>query len=177
MQQGDALFVTFGFALLMVVLLLAAQFDGFRDAAVVIAAVPLALFGALLPAALGLSSINLYSEVGLVMLIGLIAKQGILVVQFARRLQRDGRLRKRAAVIEAATLRLRPILMTVAAMIAGAVPLVIASGGNAEARFSMGLVIIAGLGFGSLISLFVIPALYLWFGAALACGSTASTAS
>ena len=177
MQQGDALFVTFGFALLMVVLLLAAQFDGLRDAAVVISAVPLALFGALLPIALGLSSINIYSEVGLVMLIGLIAKQGILVVQFARQLQRDRRLRKRAAVIEAATLRLRPILMTVAAMIAGAVPLVIASGGNAEARFSMGLVIIAGLGFGSLISLFVIPALYLWFGAALACGSTASTAS
>jgi multidrug efflux pump len=177
MQQGDALFVTFGFALLMVVLLLAAQFDGFRDAAVVITAVPLALFGALLPIALGLSSINIYSEVGLVMLIGLIAKQGILVVQFARQLQRDRQLRKRAAVIEAATLRLRPILMTVAAMIAGAVPLVIASGGNAEARFSMGLVIISGLGFGSLVSLFVIPAFYLWFGVELAAGSKASIGS
>ncbi len=164
MQQGNTLFVTFGFALLMVVLLLAAQFDGFRDAGVVITAVPLALFGALLPIALGLSSINIYSEVGLVMLIGLIAKQGILVVQFARQLQSQRRLGKRAAVIEAATLRLRPILMTVAAMIAGAVPLVLASGGNAQARFSMGLVIISGLGFGSVVALFVIPAFYVWFG-------------
>ena len=164
MQQGNTLFVTFGFALLMVLLLLAAQFDGFHDAGVVITAVPLALFGALLPIALGLSSINIYSEVGLVMLIGLIAKQGILVVQFARRLQSEKRLRKRAAVVEAATLRLRPILMTVAAMIAGAVPLVLASGGNAQARFSMGLVIISGLGFGSLVALFVIPSFYLWFG-------------
>ncbi len=164
MQQGNTLFVTFGFALLMVLLLLAAQFDGFRDAGVVITAVPLALFGALLPIALGLSSINIYSEVGLVMLIGLIAKQGILVVQFARRLQSEKRLSKRGAVIEAATLRLRPILMTVAAMIAGAVPLVLASGGNAQARFSMGLVIISGLGFGSLVALFVIPSFYLWFG-------------
>ncbi len=170
MQQGNTLFVTFGFALLMVVLLLAAQFDGFRDAIVVICAVPLALFGALLPIALGLSSINIYSEVGLVMLIGLIAKQGILVVQFARHLQRQRQVDKRDAVIEAATLRLRPILMTVAAMIAGAVPLVLASGGNAQARFSMGLVIISGLGFGSLVALFVIPAFYLWFGQVLSPG-------
>ena len=172
MQQGNTLFVTFGFALLMVVLLLAAQFDGFRDAGVVITAVPLALFGALLPIALGLSSINIYSEVGLVMLIGLIAKQGILVVQFARQLQRERQLCRRAAVIEAAALRLRPILMTVAAMIAGAVPLLLASGGNAQARFSMGLVIIAGLGFGSLVSLFVIPAFYVWFGATVVPHST-----
>jgi multidrug efflux pump len=171
MQQGNTLFVTFGFALLMVVLLLAAQFDGFRDAVVVICAVPLALFGALLPIALGLSSIDIYSEVGLVMLIGLIAKQGILVVKFARHLPMQRQLGKREAVIEAATLRLRPILMTVAAMIAGAVPLVLASGGNAQARFSMGLVIISGLGFGSLVALFVIPSFYLWFGQALQAGS------
>ena len=176
MQQGNTLFVTFGFALLMVILLLAAQFDGFRDAGVVITAVPLALFGALLPIALGLSSINIYSEVGLVMLIGLIAKQGILVVQFARQLQSQRRLPKRAAVVEAATLRLRPILMTVAAMIAGAVPLVLASGGNAQARFSMGLVIIAGLGFGSVVALFVIPAFYLWFGSALTADAAVPTA-
>lgn len=167
MQQGNTLFVTFAFALIMVLLLLAAQFDGVRDAGVVLTAVPLALFGALLPIALGLSSINIYSEVGLVMLIGLIAKQGILVVQFARQLQGERQLRKRAAVIEAATLRLRPILMTVAAMIAGAVPLVFASGGNAQARFSMGLVIISGLGFGSLVALFVVPAFYMWFGRTL----------
>jgi multidrug efflux pump len=98
------------------------------------------------------------------MLIGLIAKQGILIVQFARVMQEEKQLDKRHAVVEAATLRLRPILMTVAAMIAGAVPLLFASGGNADARFSMGLVIVSGLGFGSLVSLFVIPAFYVWFG-------------
>lgn len=163
-HQGNALAVTFAFALLMVLLLLAAQFNSFRDALVVLTAVPVALFGALLPISLGASSVNIYSEVGMVMLIGLIAKQGILIVQFARVMQEEKQLDKRHAVVEAATLRLRPILMTVAAMIAGAVPLLFASGGNADARFSMGLVIVSGLGFGSLVSLFVIPAFYVWFG-------------
>ncbi|MEY2342939.1 efflux RND transporter permease subunit [Acidithiobacillus sp. IBUN Pt1247-S3] len=167
MAQGSSLLVTFAFALLMVLLLLAAQFNGFRDALVVLTAVPVALFGALLPIALGLSSINIYSEVGMVMLIGLIAKQGILIVQFARQLQQERGLDKRTAVVEAAALRLRPILMTVAAMIAGAVPLLFAAGGNADARFSMGLVIVSGLGFGSLVSLFVVPAFYVWFGSKL----------
>ncbi|EGQ60577.1 acriflavin resistance protein, partial [Acidithiobacillus sp. GGI-221] len=110
------------------------------------------------------SSVNIYSEVGMVMLIGLIAKQGILIVQFARVMQEEKHFDRRHAVAEAAILRLRPILMTVAAMIAGAIPLLFASGGNADARFSMGLVIVSGLGFGSLVSLFVIPAFYVWFG-------------
>ncbi len=164
MAQGSNLLVTFAFALLMVLLLLAAQFNGFRDSLVVLTAVPVALFGALLPIALGLSSVNIYSEVGMVMLIGLIAKQGILIVQFSRHLQQEKGLDKRKAVIEAGALRLRPILMTVAAMIAGALPLLFATGGNADARFSMGLVIVSGLSFGSLVSLFVVPAFYVWFG-------------
>lgn len=164
MQQGDTLLVTFGFALLLVFLLLGAQFNSFRDALVVLTAVPVALFGALLPIGVGASSINIYAEVGMVMLIGLIAKQGILIVQFARIIQEEKHTDKRQAVIEAATLRLRPILMTVAAMIAGAVPLLLASGGNADARISMGLVIVSGLGFGSLVSLFVVPAFYVWLG-------------
>ncbi|MBE7563674.1 MULTISPECIES: efflux RND transporter permease subunit [Acidithiobacillus] len=163
-HQGDTLLVTFGFALLMVFLLLATQFNSFRDSLVVLTAVPVALFGALLPISLGASSVNIYSEVGMVMLIGLIAKQGILIVQFARVMQEEKHLDKLHAVIEAGTLRLRPILMTVAAMIAGAMPLLFASGGNADARFSMGLVIVSGLGFGSMVSLFVVPAFYLWFG-------------
>ncbi len=164
-QQGNSLAITFAFALIFVLLLLAAQFNGFGDSLIVLAGVPLAAFGALLPIAMGLSSINIYSEVGLVMLIGLTAKQGILIVQFARQLQREKGLERALAVQEAAALRLRPILMTVAAMIAGAIPLIFASGGNAEARFSMGLVIIAGLSFGSLISLFIIPILYSLWGA------------
>ena len=101
----------------------------------------------------------------MIMLMGLVSKQGILIVQFARLIQMQKGLSKAEAVIEASELRLRPILMTVAAMIAGALPLVFASGGGAEARFSMGLVIICGLAFGSLVSLFVVPAFYLWFGA------------
>ncbi|MBU2753269.1 efflux RND transporter permease subunit [Acidithiobacillus sp. CV18-2] len=166
-KQGSSLAITFAFALIFVLLLLAAQFNGFRDSLVVLAGVPLAAFGALLPIALGLSSINIYSEVGMVMLIGLTAKQGILIVQFARQLQVERGWERALAVREAAALRLRPILMTVAAMIAGAVPLLFATGGNAEARFSMGLVIIAGLSVGSLISLFVIPAIYSLWGAEL----------
>ncbi len=163
-HQGDTLLITFGFALLMVFLLLATQFNSFRDSLVVLTAVPVALFGALLPISLGASSVNIYSEVGMVMLIGLIAKQGILIVQFARVMQEEKHLDKLHAVIEAGALRLRPILMTVSAMIAGAMPLLFASGGNADARFSMGLVIVSGLGFGSMVSLFVVPAFYLWFG-------------
>lgn len=164
-HQGNAFAVTFAFALLIVFLVLSAQFESFRDALVVLTAVPITLVGALVPISLGISTINIFSEVGMIMLMGLVSKQGILIVQFARTIQMERAVSKVEAVIEASELRLRPILMTVAAMIAGALPLVFASGGGAEARFSMGLVIICGLAFGSLVSLFVIPAFYLWFGA------------
>ena len=166
-HQGNAFVVTFGFALIVVFLVLSAQFESFRDALVVMTAVPVTLVGAVIPISLGVSTINIYSEVGMILLIGLVSKQGILIVQFSRGIQQDEGLNKRDALMRAAELRLRPILMTVAAMIAGSVPLVLATGAGAAARFSMGLVIICGLAFGSLVSLFVIPAFYVWFGAPL----------
>lgn len=166
-RQGNAFIMTFAFALVIVFLVLSAQFESFRDALVVLTAVPITLIGAVVPIALGLSTINIYSEVGMIMLMGLVSKQGILIVQFARSIQREEGLSRAEAVIKASELRLRPILMTVAAMIAGALPLVFASGGGAAARFSMGLVIICGLAFGSIVSLFAVPAFYQWFGAVL----------
>jgi multidrug efflux pump len=166
-HQGNAFIVTFAFALVIVFLVLSAQFESFRDSLVVLTAVPITLIGAVVPIALGLSTINIYSEVGMIMLMGLVSKQGILIVQFARSIQIDEGLSRTEAVIKASELRLRPILMTVAAMIAGALPLVFASGGGAQARFSMGLVIICGLAFGSMVSLFAVPAFYQWFGVTL----------
>jgi multidrug efflux pump len=166
-HQSSAFAMTFAFALMVVFLVLSAQFESFRDALVVLSAVPVTLLGAMIPISLGFSTINIFSEVGMIMLMGLVSKQGILIVQFARTLQLEKGLSKTEAVVEASVLRLRPILMTVAAMIAGALPLVFATGGGAQARFSMGLVIVAGLGFGSLVSLFVIPAFYRWMGSTL----------
>lgn len=166
-HQGNAFIVTFIFALVVVFLVLSAQFESFRDALVVLTAVPVTLVGAIVPISLGLSTINIYSEVGIIMLMGLVSKQGILIVQFARIIQMEQGLSKAEAVIQASELRLRPILMTVAAMIAGALPLIFATGGGAAARFSMGLVIISGLAFGSLVSLFAVPVFYQWFGARL----------
>ncbi len=166
-HQSSAFMMTFAFALMVVFLVLSAQFESFRDALVVLSAVPVTLLGAMIPISLGFSSVNIFSEVGMIMLMGLVSKQGILIVQFARTLQLEKGTSKMEAVVEASVLRLRPILMTVAAMIAGALPLVFATGGGAQARFSMGLVIVAGLSFGTLVSLFVIPAFYRWMGATL----------
>jgi multidrug efflux pump len=170
-HQGNAFVVTFAFALIVVFLVLSAQFESFRDALVVMTAVPVTLVGAVIPISLGISTINIYSEVGMILLIGLVSKQGILIVQFARSIQQEEGVDKPDALMKAAELRLRPILMTVAAMIAGSVPLVLATGAGAAARFSMGLVIICGLAFGSIVSLFVIPAFYIWFGAQLSAGN------
>lgn len=171
-HQGSAFVATFAFALVIVFLVLSAQFESFRDSLVVLTAVPITLIGAVVPIALGLSTINIYSEVGMIMLVGLVSKQGILIVQFARSIQMNEGLSRTDAVVKASELRLRPILMTVAAMIAGALPLLFASGGGAEARFSMGLVIISGLAFGSMVSLFAVPAFYRWFGVTLTRAAT-----
>jgi multidrug efflux pump len=121
--------------------------------------VPLSIFGALVPLNLGISTLNIYTQVGLITLIGLITKHGILMVQFANQRRQSG-LGKRDAIIEAARVRLRPILMTTAAMVMGVVPLIIASGAGAKARFSMGLVIAAGMAIGTLFTLFVLPMFY-----------------
>jgi multidrug efflux pump len=150
------------FAIVIVFLALAAQFESFRDPVVILVSVPLALFGALIYINL-FSSLNIYSQVGLVTLMGLISKHGILIVQFANELQRDGRS-KFDAVVEAAGVRLRPILMTTAAMVLGVVPLAVASGAGAAGRQAMGWVVFSGLSVGTLFTLFVVPAMYMLLG-------------
>ena len=159
-QEGNALLLTFGLALAIIFLVLAAQFESFRDPLVILVTVPLSICGALLPFFLGVSTMNIYTQVGLVTLIGLISKHGILIVEFANQLQRDKGLSVREAVEEAASIRLRPVLMTTAAMVFGMVPLILASGAGAESRFDIGIVIAAGMTVGTLFTLFVLPCVY-----------------
>jgi len=165
-QESSALVVTFFFALVIIYLALAALFESFRDPLIVLVSVPMSICGALIFISLGVggASLNIYTEVGLVTLIGLISKHGILIVQFANDLQRGGQ-GKREAVELAATIRLRPILMTTAAMVLGVMPLVVASGAGAVGRFNMGLVISTGIAVGTLFTLFVVPAMYMLLGA------------
>jgi multidrug efflux pump len=140
---------------------LAAQFESFRDPFIILAgSVPLAVSGALLFSFLGLTSLNIYSQVGLITLVGLVSKNGILIVQFANQLQEQGR-QKVAAVIEASGTRLRPILMTTAATVAGHFPLVLATGPGAGARNSIGMMLVTGMVIGTAFTLFVVPAIYL----------------
>jgi multidrug efflux pump len=166
MQESGALVLTFAFALVIIFLALAAQFESFRDPIIILVTVPMAISGALLFINLGVggASLNIYTEVGLVTLIGLISKHGILIVEFANNLQRAG-TSKREAIERAAGLRLRPILMTTAAMVLGVMPLIFASGAGAASRFNMGLVIASGLSIGTLFTLFVVPAMYMMLGA------------
>src|SRR4029078_2831747 len=163
-QESGGFVVTLLFAVIIVFLALSAQFESFRDPIVILVSVPLALFGALIFINLGLATLNIYTEVGLVTLMGLISKHGILIVQFANDLQAAGRS-KREAIEQAASIRLRPILMTTAAMVLGVVPLITAAGAGAVSRFQMGLVIAAGLSSGTLCTLFVVPAVYILLGA------------
>jgi len=161
-QESSALLVTFFFALIIIFLSLAALFESFRDPFTVLISVPMSICGAMIFISLGVggASLNIYTEVGLVTLIGLISKHGILIVQFANDLQREGK-GKREAVELAAAIRLRPILMTTAAMVLGVLPLVTASGAGAVGRFNMGLVIMTGIAIGTLFTLFVVPAMYM----------------
>jgi multidrug efflux pump len=163
-QESGGFFVTLGFAIIIVFLALAAQFESFRDPIVILMSVPLALLGAVMFLTMGFASLNIYTQVGLVTLLGLISKHGILIVQFANQLQRAGHS-KREAIEEAASVRLRPILMTTAAMVLGVLPLVVASGAGAAGRHDMGLVIFTGLSIGTLFTLFVVPAVYMFIGA------------
>jgi hydrophobe/amphiphile efflux-1 (HAE1) family protein len=160
-QAGGAMAGTFLFAVLFIFLVLAAQFESFRDPLIVMMSVPLSLTGALLFIHFAGGTINIYTQIGLVTLIGLISKHGILIVEFANQLQRKG-MDLTAAVIEAASLRLRPILMTTGAMICGALPLAMASGAGAAARKQLGYVVIGGMSFGTLLTLFVVPAVYTY---------------
>jgi multidrug efflux pump len=161
MKESGGFVTTLLFAIIIVFLALAAQFESFRDPIVILVSVPLALFGAMMFIFLGFTSINIYTEVGLVTLMGLISKHGILIVEVANQLQKKG-VEKRAAIEQAAGIRLRPILMTTSAMVFGVIPLVVASGAGAAGRFSMGLVIFTGLSIGTLFTLFVVPAMYLF---------------
>jgi len=162
-QESSALVVTFFFALIIIFLALAALFESFRDPLIVLVSVPMSICGAMIFISLGVggSTLNIYTEVGLVTLIALISKHGILIVQFANDLQQEGKS-KREAVEMAAGIRLRPILMTTAAMVLGVVPLITASGAGAVGRFNMGLVIATGIAIGTLFTLFVVPAMYMF---------------
>jgi len=159
-QQGSALLVTFFLSLLVIYLVLAAQFESWRDPLIILISVPLSIAGAMTFIMLGAASMNIYTQVGLITLIGVVSKNGILIVEFANQLQIDRGLDRHAAVIEAAAIRLRPILMTSVALIVAMIPLLTASGPGAESRFAIGLTIATGLGIGTLLTVFVLPAFY-----------------
>jgi multidrug efflux pump len=179
--EGNALAITFVFALIVIYLVLAAQFESFRDPFIILIGLPATMFGALFflfilgevngmmggqsPVNLGSGTINIYTQIGLVTLIGLISKHGILMVEFANKLQEEQNFDKFAAIKEAAAVRLRPILMTTAAMVIGFVPLLIANGAGAKSRFDIGLIIAAGMTIGTMFTLFVTPVVYTYISA------------
>ena len=159
--RGSKFLGVFLLSAVLIYLVLAAQFESFRDPFIILAgSVPLALSGALLFSFLGLTTLNIYSQVGLITLVGLVAKNGILIVQFANHLQETGR-EKLAAVIEAAGTRLRPILMTTAATVVGHTPLILATGPGAGARNSIGIMLVSGMIIGTMFTLFVVPSIYM----------------
>ncbi|MDX1528582.1 MAG: efflux RND transporter permease subunit, partial [Gammaproteobacteria bacterium] len=160
-EQGSALIITFFLSLFVIFLVLAGQFESWRDPLIILVSVPMSIAGALAFITLGFATLNIYTQVGLITLIGLIAKNGILIVEFANQLQINEGSSKREAVERAAAVRLRPILMTTVAMLVAMVPLLTASGPGAVSRFHIGLVITTGLGIGTLFTLFVVPAVYV----------------
>ncbi len=172
-QEGSALLATFAFSLIIIYLVLAAQFESFRDPLIMLVTVPMSICGALLVLNIfaltnGMQlthlpgmTLNIYTQVGLVTLIGVISKHGILIVEFANKLQEQG-LSKREAIEEATSIRLRPVLMTTAALVIAMVPLLFASGPGVASRFSMGLIIAAGMSIGTLFTLYIVPAAYLY---------------
>ncbi len=159
-EQGNTILLAFGLALIVIYLVLAAQFESFRDPFIIMMSVPLSIFGAIVPLNLGLGTLNIYTQVGLITLIGLITKHGILLVEFANQQRHERGLDRFEAIIASAKVRLRPILMTTAAMALGVVPLITAQGAGAAARYSMGLVIFSGILVGTLFTLFVVPMFY-----------------
>jgi multidrug efflux pump len=158
-RSGGALYSTFVLALVIVFLLLAAQFESFRHPIIIIVTVPLAITGALIGLWMTDGSINVFSQIGCIMLIGLAAKNGILIVEFANQL-RDRGVEFQEAIIDSAAIRLRPVLMTSLCTVFGAVPLLIASGAGAESRATIGAVVVYGVVFSMLLTLYVVPVLY-----------------
>jgi multidrug efflux pump len=161
-QEGSRLVITFIFALIVIYLVLAAQYESFRDPLIILIALPTSIFGALIPLTIGLATVNIYTQIGLVTLIGLISKHGILMVDYANHLQINEGLSRRAAIEQAAAVRLRPILMTTAAMVIAMVPLILATGAGAASRFAIGIVIAFGMTIGTIFTLFVTPAVYTY---------------
>ena len=159
-DQGNTILIAFAMAVVVIYLVLAAQFESFRDPLIIMMSVPLSIFGAVLPLNLGLGTLNIYTQVGLITLIGLITKHGILLVEFANQQREEHGLSIHDAIVASAKVRLRPILMTTAAMALGVVPLITAAGAGAAARYSMGLVIFAGILVGTMFTLFVVPMFY-----------------
>ncbi|MBN8998379.1 MAG: efflux RND transporter permease subunit, partial [Rhizobiales bacterium] len=176
-ETGNTLLIVFGLAIVVIYLVLAAQFESFRDPLIIMMSVPLSLFGAVavlnicsrignfVPAVSG-GTLNIYSQVGLITLVGLITKHGILMVEFANQQREERGLDKQTAIVEAARVRLRPILMTTAAMVFGVVPLITAVGAGAKARFAMGIVIASGMSIGTIFTLFVVPMFYTFLSSA-----------
>ncbi len=164
-EQGNTIMIAFALAVVVIYLVLAAQFESFRDPLIIMMSVPLSIFGAIVPLNLGLGTLNIYTQVGLITLIGLITKHGILLVEFANQQRHDHGLDRFAAIVASAKVRLRPILMTTAAMSLGVVPLIVASGAGAAARYSMGLVIFTGVIVGTMFTLFVVPMFYTFIAA------------
>lgn len=164
-EQGNTILIAFSLAVIVIYLVLAAQFESFRDPFIIMMTVPLSIFGAIVPLNLGLGTLNIYTQVGLITLVGLITKHGILMVEFANQQRHEHGLSRHDAIIASAKTRLRPILMTTAAMALGVVPLMLATGAGAAARYSMGLVIFTGLMVGTLFTLFVVPMFYTYISA------------
>jgi multidrug efflux pump len=164
-KESDALTITMLMSLVVIYLVLAAQFESWRDPAIILVSVPLATAGALIFIMMGWGalSLNIYTKVGLITLIGVVAKNGILIVEFANKLQIDEGLNKMEAVKKAAMIRLRPIFMTSIALIVAMVPLLLATGAGAVSRFHIGLTIAAGLGIGTFFTLFILPVFYVLF--------------
>lgn len=158
--EGNTILLAFGLAVVVIYLVLAAQFESFRDPFIIMMSVPLSIFGAIVPLNVGLGTLNIYTQVGLITLIGLITKHGILLVEFANQARREKGLGAKEAIVAAAKVRLRPILMTTAAMALGVIPLIVADGAGAAARYSVGLVIFSGITIGTVFTLFVVPAFY-----------------
>ncbi len=162
MQEGDRMLMTFIFALIVIFLVLSAQFESFRDPLIILFSVPMTLFGALIPLNIGLGTINIFTQIGLLTLVGLISKHGILMVQFANQVQETEGKSIAEAIIEGATLRLRPILMTTGAMIFGVFPLLFSSHGLANSQRDIAMVIFCGMLIGTIFTLFVVPTIYTY---------------
>jgi HAE1 family hydrophobic/amphiphilic exporter-1 len=159
-ETNAGIFLTFGFAILIVLLVLAAQFESFISAFIVMSTVPLGLACALLALLLTGGSLNVYSQIGLVLLVGIMAKNGILIVEFANQLRDQGRS-VRDAIMEGSVIRLRPVMMTMVSTVLGGVPLILSQGAGAEAREALGWVIVGGLGLATLVTLYLLPVVYL----------------